>query len=124
MTWNTTKWEVVRNLPTGPDYVTAVAADPAKDIQVIGGPKSARLLKLTTGTELGLVGDAFTNFAAISNTGSLIFTYTSHGFAIWDAMGRLRCLKPGTSYYTMPARPDNHWLPPPPSNHLTHLPLR
>lgn len=53
---------------------------------------------------------AATNFAAISNTGSLIFTYTSRGFAIWDATGRLRCLKPGDSYYTMAISPDNHWL--------------
>jgi len=121
MTWNSTKWEVVRDLSNGPDYVTAVAADPAKDIQVIGGPKSARLLKLTTGAQLGLVGDAFTNFAAISNTGSLIFTYTSHGFAIWDATGRLRCLKPGNSYYTMAVSPDNHWLAAAPSNQLTDV---
>jgi WD40 repeat protein len=121
MTWSTAKWEVVRDLPNGPDYVTTVAADPAKDIQVIGGPKSARLLKLATGEQLAIVGDAFTNFAAISNDGSLIFTYTSHGFAIWDARGRLRCLKPGNGYYTMAISPDNHWLAAAPSNQLTDV---
>lgn len=121
MTWNSTNWEVLRDLPNGHDYVTAVAADPAMDIEVIGGPKSARLLKLTTGAQLGIVGDAFTNFAAISNTGSLIFTYTSHGFAIWDATGQLRCLKPGNSYYTMAVSPDNHWLAAAPSNQLTDV---
>jgi WD40 repeat protein len=121
MTWNTTKWEVARDLPNGPDYVTAIAADPAKDIQVIGGPKSARLLKLTTGAQLGLVGDAFTTFAAISNTGWLILTYTSHGFGIWDATGRLRCLKPGSNYSTMAVSPDNRWLAAAPSNQLTDV---
>lgn len=110
MTWNAKNWEVVRDLPNaGPGYVTTVAADPAHDIEVVGGSKSARLLKLTTGAQLATIGDA-TNFAAISNTGSLIFTYTSRGFAIWDATGRLRCLKPGDSYYTMAISPDNHWL--------------
>lgn len=121
MTWNTTRWEIVRDLPNGPDYVTAVAADLTKDIQVIGGPKSARLLNLTTGAQLGLVGDAFTTFTAISNTGSLLFTYTSHGFAIWDATGRLRCLKPGANYHTMAVSPDNHWLAAAPSNQLTDV---
>lgn len=122
MTWNTNNWEVVRDLPNGPDYVTTVAADPAHDIQVIGSPKSARLLKLTTGEQLGTVGDAFTNFAAISNTGSLIFTYTSRGFAIWDATGRLRCLKTGgNGYYTMAVSPDNHWLAAAPAHQLTDV---
>ncbi|MFZ0882996.1 MAG: hypothetical protein WAN14_06325 [Candidatus Acidiferrales bacterium] len=121
MTWNTTNWEVVRDLPNGPDYVTAVAVDTAKDIGVIGGPRSARLLKLTTGAQLGVVGDAYTTFAAISNTGSLIFTYTSHGFGIWDATGRLRCLKPGASYSAMAVSPDNHWLAAGPSNQLTDV---
>lgn len=121
MMWNTTNWEVVRDLPNGSGYVTAVAADTAKDIGVIGGSKSARLLKLTTGAQLGLVGDAYTTFAAMSNTGSLIFTYTSHGFGIWDATGRLRCLKPGDSYSAMAVSPDNHWLAAGPSNQLTDV---
>ncbi len=56
-----------------------------------------------------------------SNTGPLIFTYTSHGFAIWDAAGRLRCLKPGNGYYTMAVSPDNHWLAAAPSNQLTDV---
>jgi WD40 repeat protein len=121
MTWDATKWEVVRDLPNGPDYVTAVAADPAKDVQVIGGPKSARLLKLMTGAQLALVGDAYTTFAAISNNGLLIFTYTSNGFGIWDATGRLRCLKPGNSYSTMAVSSDNRWLAAAPSNRLTDV---
>jgi len=121
MTWNAKNWQVVRDLPNGPDYVTTVAADPADDIEVVGGPNSARLLKLTTGTQLGTLGDGFSNFAAISNTGSLIFTYTSSGFAIWDATGRLLCLKRGNGYYTMAVSPDNHWLAAAPSNQLTDV---
>jgi WD40 repeat protein len=121
MTWNAKNWEVVRDLPNGPDYVTTVAADPAHDIEVIGGPNSACLLKLTTGAQLGTV-DGFTNFAAISNTGSLIFIYTSRGFAIWDATGRLRCLKTGgNGYYTMSVSPDNHWLAAAPVHQLTDV---
>ncbi|OLB28505.1 MAG: hypothetical protein DMG42_29880 [Acidobacteria bacterium] len=121
MTWNAVNWEVVRDLPNaGPGYVTTIAADPAHDIEVVGGSKSARLLRLTTGAQLGTVGDA-TNFAAISNTGSLVFTYTSRGFAIWDATGRLRCLKPGNGYYAMAISPDNHWLAAAPSNQLTDV---
>lgn len=62
MTWNAKNWEVVRDLPNaGPAYVTTVAADPAHDIEVVGGSKSARLLKLTTGAQLATIGDA-TNF--------------------------------------------------------------
>ena len=121
MTWNAKNWQVVRDLPNGPDYVTTVAADPAHDIEVVGGPNSARLLKLTTGAQLGTVGDGFASFAAISNTGSLIFTYTSRGFAIWDATGRLLCLKPGSGYYKMAVSPDNHWLAAAPSNQLTDV---
>ena len=122
MTWNAKNWEIVRDLPNGgPGYVTTVAADPTHDIEVVGGSMSARLLKLSSGAQLGSVGDAFTNFAAISTTGSLIFTYTSHGFAIWDASGQLRCLKPGNGYYTMAVSPDNHWLAAAPSNQLTDV---
>lgn len=121
MSWNAKNWEVVRDLPNaGPGYVTTVAADLAHDIEVVGGSKSARLLKLTTGAQLATIGDA-TNFAAISNNGSLIFTYTSRGFAIGDATGRLRCLKPGDSYYTMAISPDDHWLAAAPSNQLTDV---
>lgn len=121
MTWNAKNWEVVRDLPNpGPGYVTTVAADSAHDIEVVGGSKSARLLKLTTGAEIGVLGDA-TNFVAINNTGSLVFTYTSSGFAIFDAMGRLRCRKPGNNYYTMAISPDNHWLAAAPSGQLTDV---
>lgn len=100
--------------------MTTVAADPAHDIEVVGGSKSARLLKLTTGAEIGVVGDA-TNFVAINNDGSLVFTYTSSGFAVFDAMGRLRCRKPGDNYYTMAISPDNHWLAAAPSGQLTDV---
>ena len=51
----------------------------------------------------------------------IVFTYTSRGFAIWDATGRLRCLKPGNSYYTMAISTDNHWLAAAPSNQLTDV---
>jgi WD40 repeat protein len=121
MTWNAKNWQVVRDLPNGPDYVTTVAADPAHDIEVVGGPNSARLLKLTTGAQLGTVGDGFANFAAISSTRSLIFTNTSRGFAIWDSTGRLLCLKHDDGYGTIAVSPDNRWLAAAPSNQLTDV---
>jgi WD40 repeat protein len=120
-TWNATNWQVVRDLPNGPDYVTAVAADPAYDIEVVGGPHSARLLKLSTGTQLGNVGEGFTNSAAISENGSLLFTYSSRGFATWDATGQLRCLRAGNGYYPMAVSPNNQWLAAGPSNRLTDV---
>jgi hypothetical protein len=33
----------------------------------------------------------------------------------------LRCLKPGSGYYTMAVSPDNHWLATAPSNQLTNV---
>jgi hypothetical protein len=111
----------VKDLPNGPDYVTAIAADPAHDIEVVGGPHSARLLRLSTGIQLGTVGDGFTDFAAISGSGSLVFTYTSRGFAIWDATGQLRCLRAGNGYYPISVSPKNEWLAAGLSNRLTDV---
>jgi WD40 repeat protein len=110
LTWSTQSWQPVRDLPNGPDYVTTVAANPTRDLEVVGGPNSARLLKLTTGAELGTVGNGYTNFAALDRTGSRIFTYTSRGFAVWDATGKQYCLRPEMGNGIMALSPDNRWL--------------
>jgi WD40 repeat protein len=121
MTWNTKDWQVVRDLPNGPDYVTAVAADPNEDIEIIGGPKSARLLKITSGQELGTVGAGFTNYVAINNSGTRILTYSSQGVTISDASGKPLCSIAGNGYYAMALSPDNRWLAAAPTGQLTDV---
>ena len=121
MTWSTKDWQVVRDLPNGPDYVTAVAADPMEDIEIIGGPKSARLLKITNGQELGIVGVGFTNYVAVDNQGARILTYSSHGVTISDPDGRSLCSIPGNGYYAMALSPDNRWLAAAPTGQLTNV---
>ncbi len=81
--WSTKDWSKLRDLPNGPDYVTRIAAFPERDFVVVGDPKVARLLRLSTGDELAKVGDGYTNFAAFNESGTLIFTYTSDGFGVW-----------------------------------------
>jgi WD40 repeat protein len=121
MTWNTKDWQVVRDLPNGPDYVTAVAADPKEDIEIIGGPKSARLLKMTSGQELGTVGAGFTNYVAVNKPGTRILTYSSHGVTISDTSGRPLCSIAGNGYYAMALSPDNRWLAAAPTRQLTDV---
>src|SRR5437016_9823227 len=59
MTWNAVNWEVVRDLPNaGPGYVTTIAADPAHDIEVVGGSKSARSEERRVGKECSSQGAA------------------------------------------------------------------
>ena len=43
--WSTKDWTVVRDLPNGPDYGNRIAIFPESDLVVIGGGKSARLLR-------------------------------------------------------------------------------
>jgi WD40 repeat protein len=52
ITWSTQDWKVVRSLPNGPDYVTAIAGYPEKNLEVVGGPHSARLLNLSSGKQI------------------------------------------------------------------------
>jgi len=121
MIWNAKSWEVLKDLPNDTGYVTTVAADSMHDVAALGGSESARLVKLTSGVQLATLGKGFTNFVAINSAGSLVFVYTSRGLAIWDAAGRLQCLKPGNSYYAMAISPDNHWLAAAPANQLTDV---
>jgi hypothetical protein len=67
----------LRDLPDGPEYGTRIAAFPEKDFVIVGGPKVARLLRLSTGDELAKVGDGYTNFAPSNESGTLLFAYTS-----------------------------------------------
>ena len=108
--WNTKDWSQVRDLPNGPDYVTRFAAYPEKDLIVVGGSKSARLVRLSTGTEIATLGSGYTNFAAFDRSGSLIFTYPSSGFAIWDTTGKRLCGTPDLGNGTVALSADDRWL--------------
>jgi WD40 repeat protein len=108
--WNTKDWSQVRDLPNGPDYVTRFAVRPEKDLVVVGGPKSARLVRLSSGEELATVGVGYTNFAAFDQSGSLIFTYPSSGFAVWDASGKQLCGTPHLGNGTVALSPNDRWL--------------
>jgi WD40 repeat protein len=108
--WNTKDWSKLRDLRNGPDYVTRIAAFPEKDFVVVGGPKGARLLRLSTGDELAKVGDGYTNFAAFNESGTLIFTYTSDGFGVWDSSGRKYCSASDTGNGAMALSPNGCWL--------------
>jgi hypothetical protein len=108
--WSTKDWSQVRDLPNGPDYVTRFAAYPEKDLVVIGGPKSARLLRLSSGEEVAKVGLGYTNFAAFDHKDSLIFTYPSSGFAIWDTTGKQLCGAPALGNGTVALSANDAWL--------------
>ena len=108
--WNTKDWSKLRDLPNGPDYVTRIAAFPEKDFVVVGGPKVARLLRLSTGDELAKVGNGYTNFAGFNESGTLIFTYTSDGFGVWDSSGEKCCSASDTGNGAMTLSPNGRWL--------------
>ncbi len=108
--WSTKDWTKVTDSPNGPDYVTQIAAFPEKDLAVVGGPKNARLVHLRSGEEVGRVGTGYTNFAAFSQDGTLIFTYSSGGFGVWDATGRLYCYKKDLGNGSVALSADGRWL--------------
>ena len=108
--WNTKDWTKVSDVPNGPDYVTQIAAFPGKDLAVVGGPKNARLVHLSSGEEVAKVGSGYTNFAAFSEDGALIFTYSSGGFGVWDTTGKQYCYKEDLGNGTVAVSADGRWL--------------
>jgi WD40 repeat protein len=108
--WNTKDWTKVSDVPNGPDYVTQIAAFPEKDIAVVGGPKNARLVRLSSGEEVAKVGPGYTNFAGFSEDGTLIFTYSSGGFGVWDTTGKEYCHKEDLGNGTVALSADGGWL--------------
>ena len=89
--WSTKDCSKVYDLPHGPDYVTRFAVHPNNDLVMVGGPNSARLVRLSSGQEVAKIGVGYTNFAAFNRDGSLIFTYASSGFAVWNSAGSRVC---------------------------------
>jgi WD40 repeat protein len=108
--WSTKDWSKISDAPNGPDYVTQIAALPEKDLAVVGGPKNARLVHLGSGEEVAKVGSGYTNFAAFSQDGTLVFVYTSGGFGVWDTTGKQYCNKEDLGNGTVALSSDGHWL--------------
>jgi WD40 repeat protein len=108
--WNTKDWTKVSYVPNGPDYVTQIAAFPAEDLAVVGGSKNARLVHLSSGEEVATVGQGYTNFAAFSDDGKLILTYSSSGFGVWDTTGKQYCYKEDLGNGTVALSADGRWL--------------
>jgi len=108
--WRTKDWSKVSDFPNGHGYVTAVATFPEKDLVVVGSSEMARLLRLSSGEELARVGTDYTHFAAFNESGTLIFTYTSEGFGVWDSSGKRSCSKPDIGNGTMAISPNGQWL--------------
>jgi WD40 repeat protein len=110
ITWSTQDWKVVRSLPNGPDYVTTIAGYPEKNLEVVGGPHSARLLNLNSGKQIAQVGVGYTNFVSFDHAGSLVFTYTSSGLSVWDITGNKFCSQSDMGNGTIALSPDGTWL--------------
>lgn len=108
--WNTKDWTKVSDVPNGPDYVTRIAAFPERDLAVVGGPKNARLVRLSSGEELAQVGQGYTNFAAFSDDGTLILTYSSSRFGVSDTTGTQYCYKEDLGNGTVALSADGRWL--------------
>lgn len=110
ISWNTNDGSQIRDLPNGPDYVTRFAVSLSKDFVVVGGPNTARLIRLSTGEEVAKLGTGYANFAAFDQTGSFVFTYTGSSFGVWDSTGKLMCAAKEMGNGTVALSPDGHWL--------------
>jgi len=108
--WSTKDWSKVSDAPNGPDYVTQIAVFPEKDLAVVGGPNNAHLVHLSSGEKVANVGSGYTNFAAFSRDGTLVFVYSSGGFGIWDTTGKLYCNKEDLGNGTVAISSDGSWL--------------
>jgi WD40 repeat protein len=108
--WNTKDWSKLRDLPNGPDYLTRIAASPANDLVIVGGPNTARLLRLSSGDEIAQVGNGYTNFASFNENGTFLFTYTSEAFGVWDSSGKRYCSAPDIGNGTTAMSSNGKWL--------------
>jgi WD40 repeat protein len=108
--WRTKDWSEVSDFPNSHGYVTTMAALPEKDFVVIGSSQMARLVRLSTGEELARVGNGFAHLVAFDRSGTILFTYTSSGLAVWDVHGKKYCERPDVGNGTMALSPDGRWL--------------
>ena len=119
--WSTKDWTQIHDLPNGPDYVTRFAVRPENDLVVIGGPKSARLVRLSSGEDIAKIGEGYTNFAAFDQTGSLVLTYTSSGFAVWETTGNRLCGASDVGNGRMALSANDRWLASAPVGKITDV---
>ncbi len=56
------------------------------------------------------MGQGYTSFAAFSEDGTLIFTYSSNVFAVWDTTGKQNCYKEDLGNGTVAISADGRWL--------------
>jgi len=110
ITWATTDWTKRQDLPGGPDYVVTMAADIEKDLVLVGGPNTARLLKLSSGEEIAKVGQGYTNFAAFNQPGTLVLDYAGKGFGVWSSDGKKYCLEPNLGSNVVALSPNDEWV--------------
>ncbi len=89
--WSTKDWSMLRDFPNGPDYVVKLAVSPNAEFAIIGGGTSARLVRLSDGSDVATVGKGFTTFAAFNESGRLLFTYTDGKFGVFDLAGTELC---------------------------------
>lgn len=108
--WNTKDWTKVSDVPNGPDYVTQIVALPEKNLAVMGGPKNARLVHISSGEEIAKVGQGYTNFAGFADGGTLILTYSGSGFGVWDTTGKQYCYKEDLGNGTVALSADGRWM--------------
>lgn len=108
--WSTKDWSKVSDAPNGPDYVTQIAVFTEKDLAVVGGPNNAHIVHLSSGERVANVGSGYTNFAAFSQDGTLVFVYTGGGFGIWDTTGKQYCNKEDLGNGTVAISSDGSWL--------------
>jgi WD40 repeat protein len=108
--WNTKDWTKVSDAPNGPDFVMQIATFPKEDLAVVGGLKSARLVRISSGEEIANVGEGYTNFAAFSADGTLVFTDSGDSFGVWDTTGKEYCYKQHFSNGSDALSGDGRWL--------------
>jgi WD40 repeat protein len=110
--WNTKDWSKARDFSEHAryPYPTCFAVHPDNDLVVYGGMFSAWLLRLSTGEEGAKVGTGYTNFAAFSPDGALVFTYTGDELAIWDTAGKKLCETSHMGNGVIALSPDGRWL--------------
>ncbi len=90
--WNTNTWEQVKDFPNT-EAVWQLAAIPEKNLAILGGLKTTRLVRLDTGGEVAKLGDGRANFVAFHPNGSVFFTYAGNGFIVWDMTGKPLCTR-------------------------------
>lgn len=108
--WNTKDWSKVSDVPNGPEYIRRVAVFPERNIAVVGGPQTVRLVHISSGDNLARVGTGWANFAEFDHDGGLVFTYAGGIFSVWDTKGTQYCTRAALGNGTLALSPDNRWL--------------